>query len=297
MHQHAHNHNKDADVTNIKVAFFLNLFFTIVEIIGGFMTNSLAILSDALHDLGDSFSLGLAWYFQKLSKKGSDAHYTYGYKRFSLLGAIINSIILFTGSIFIVIEAIPRLIQPQEADAKGMILFAILGVLVNGIAVLRLKKGTSHNERVAMLHLFEDVLGWTAVLIGSIIMYFFDLPIIDPLLSVGISLFILYNVVRNIRKSMSIVLQRIPDNISRSGIKKVFESTKGVKSYHDLHIWSLDGDYHVLTVHIIVEDGFKLNEMESLKNAIRHELEHEGILHSTLEIETNDEYCKMHNCC
>ena len=197
---HHHHHN---GTENIRVAFWLNLAFTIIEIIGGFLTNSLAILSDALHDLGDSLSLGLAWYFQNLSKKGRDRKFSYGYRRFSLLGAIINSIVLVVGSIFIITEAIPRVMDPQSTNATGMIGLAILGVLVNGAAVLKLKKGHTQNEKVAALHLLEDVLGWVAVLIGSIIIYFTNWFIIDPLLSLGIALFILFNVYKSIKSSMS----------------------------------------------------------------------------------------------
>ena len=191
-HHHGHHHHHDTE--NISTAFFLNLAFTIIEIIGGLMTNSVSIMSDALHDLGDSLSLGLAWYFQKVAKKGRDKTFSYGYKRFSVLGAMINAIVLVIGSVFILQESIPRLWQPETPNAQGMFWLAILGILVNGAAVLKLKKGTSLNEKVISLHLLEDVLGWAAVLIGSVLMYFFDLPIIDPLLSIGIAFFILTNV-------------------------------------------------------------------------------------------------------
>ena len=139
---HNHNHSHGNSTGNIAVAFFLNLAFTIIEFIGGFYTNSLAIMSDALHDLGDSLSLGLSWYFQKKSTKKATKKYSYGYKRFSLLGAIINSIVLVIGSVFIIKEAIPRVINPESADAKGMMWLAVLGIIVNGAAVLKLKKGT-----------------------------------------------------------------------------------------------------------------------------------------------------------
>jgi len=137
---HQHNHGQHHATGNIKVAFFLNLFFTIVEFIGGFYTNSLAIMSDAVHDLGDSLSLGMSWYFQKLSNKKANKYFSYGYGRFSLLGAIINSFVLIIGALFIIKEAIPRVLTPEDSDAKGMMWFAILGIIVNGAAVLKLKK-------------------------------------------------------------------------------------------------------------------------------------------------------------
>lgn len=196
-HHHGHHHHHHHSTGNIKVAFFLNLGFAIIEIIGGLFTNSLAILSDALHDLGDSLSLGLAWYFQKYSEKERDQKYTYGYQRFSLLGAYINTIILIIGSIFIIQKSVTRILHPEEVEALGMILLAILGILVNAAAVLKLQKGTSLNEKVVTLHLMEDILGWVVVLLGSILMYFIYLPIIDPILSLGISIYILYNAFKN----------------------------------------------------------------------------------------------------
>jgi len=196
MSEHHHRHHPAGDTGNLKTAFFLNFAFTIIEIIGGILTNSVAILSDAIHDFGDSLSLGLAWYLQKLSKKGRNSTFTYGYKRFSLLGAIITSLVLVIGSVIILYEAIPRLFQPEPAHVPGMIGMAILGVIVNGAAVWRTRSGQSMNEQVVSWHLLEDVLGWMAVLLGAVLMYFFDAPIIDPLLSIGITLFILYNVAR-----------------------------------------------------------------------------------------------------
>ena len=201
---HHHNHGHHHATGNIKVAFFLNLSFTIIELIGGFYTNSLAIMSDAVHDLGDSLSLGLSWYFQKVSNKKATTNFSYGFARFSLLGAIINSVVLTVGSIFIISEAIPRIISPEVSDAVGMMWFAILGIIVNGVAVLRLKRGTSINERVVALHLLEDVLGWVAVLIASIVMQFWDLPILDPILSLLIAAYVLFNVFKNIKESFII---------------------------------------------------------------------------------------------
>jgi cobalt-zinc-cadmium efflux system protein len=293
-HQHQHNHS---DVKNIKVVFFLNLAFTIVEIIGGFFTNSIAILSDAVHDLGDSISLGLAWYFQKKAKKGSDKSFSYGYKRFSLLGAIINSIVLIVGSIFILTEAIPRFFHPEQAEVKGMFFLAILGLIVNGAAVLRLKKGHSMNEKVVSLHLLEDVLGWAAILVGSVIMYFFDLPIIDPILSVFIAIFVLNNVYKNIKDTLHIILQGIPEKLDITLITNHIEQIKGVENVHDLHVWSVDGNYNVLTLHVVLSEKMEMEKLAHLKVAIRQKLEQNGIQHVTIEFETKDEKCEFEKCC
>ncbi len=292
----SHSHSHDPATGNIKVAFFLNLFFTIIEIIGGLFTNSVAILSDALHDLGDSLSLGLAWYFQKISKKGRDRNFSYGYKRFSLLGAIINSVILVVGSIYILIKAIPRLISPEQTEPAYMIGIAIIGIVVNGLAVLKLKKGTSMNEQVVSLHLLEDVLGWIAVLVGSIIMYFFDWYIIDPILSIIITGYILFNVFKNIKKTLEIVLQAIPKGVSEAAINKFLLSKEEVLNVHDLHIWSLDGEYNILTAHLVVNKKDDDLDLEQVKNNIRQELKNMNINHATLELEDKSAQCELENC-
>ena len=295
MHNHNHSHHHE-DVKNIKVAFSLNLMFTIIEFVGGFLTNSMAILSDAVHDLGDSFSLGLSWYFQKIAKRPRTKNYTYGYKRFSLLGAIINSVILVVGSVLILMNAIPRLFHPQQPDVKGMLLLAVLGVIVNGAAVLRLRKGRSLHERVVSLHLLEDVLGWLAVLVGAGIMYFVDAPFIDPLLSIAILAFILFNVYRNIRQSLRIILQGSPDLVDVDEIEKAILKTDNVEGIHDLHVWSIDGEYNVLTMHVVLSTSLPMLQLHKLKIGIRGKLLSMGIQHSTIEFETPDEDCEMEDC-
>ena len=294
-HNHSHNH-LHGEKSNIALAFFLNLSFTFIELAGGFLTNSIAIISDAVHDFGDSLSLGLAWYFQKLSKKKSTKQYSYGYKRFSLLGAIINSVVLIVGSIYILSEAIPRLFSPQETNAKGMFLLAILGVVVNGYAVLRTRKGKSINERVVSLHLLEDVLGWAAVLVGSVVMYFTGLTIIDPILSLGIAGFVLYNVFKNIRLILPILLQGTPTEIEQEQIIKKLNEIKNIENIHDLHIWSLDEEYNVLTVHVVLNEIFSMEKLVELKNQIRTVLKKENIQHATIEFEMLDEECGFENC-
>ncbi|MEP0368595.1 MAG: cation diffusion facilitator family transporter [Cyclobacteriaceae bacterium] len=293
---HNHDHSNNHSEGNVKVAFFLNLSFTIIEVIGGLYTNSLAILSDALHDLGDSLSLGLSWYFQKLSKKGRTKKFSYGYKRFSLLGAIINSIVLVAGSIFILTKAIPELFNPGETNVQGMLYLAILGIVVNGAAVLKLRKGESLNEKVVSLHLLEDVLGWVAVLIGSIIMMYTDAPFIDPLLSVLISLFVLYNVYKNLRKSMLVILQGIPEDVSLEDIKEKLKDISEITDVHDNHVWSLDGEYNILTIHLRLDKDHKLSEQAKLKEKVRSKLKDESINHITIEFEGQDENCELEDC-
>lgn len=293
-HNHSHHHSHSEG--NIKVAFFLNISFTIIEIIGGLYTNSLAILSDALHDLGDSLSLGLSWYFQRVSKKGRTPNFTFGFKRFSLLGAIINSIVLVIGSIFVLTHAIPQIWHPEKSDAEGMLYLAILGVIVNGAAVFKLRKGESLNEKVVSLHLLEDVLGWVAVLIGSLIMMFFDAPIVDPILSVLITAFVLYNVYKNIKESMNIILQGTPSDIKISEVEKEIVSIEKVRSTHDCHIWSMDGNYHVLSAHVVLDDNYDLQQQSKIKEKVLQKIEKFDIKHSTISFELESEKCELENC-
>tara|TARA_R110001592_G_scaffold278860_1_gene546177 strand:- start:957 stop:1850 length:894 start_codon:yes stop_codon:yes gene_type:complete len=294
---HNHTHHPSSSTENIKVAFFLNLFFTIIEFIGGIYTNSLAITSDAIHDLGDSLSLGMAWYFQKISTKKATIKYSYGFKRFALLGAIINSVILLIGAVFIILKAIPRIINPEESDAKGMMWFAILGIIVNGAAVLKLQKGTSINERVVSLHMLEDVLGWVAVLIASIIMQFWDVPILDPILSFLIALYILFNVFKNGKESIRIILQGTPIAVSVDEIKTKILENKEIKSLHDCHLWTMDGEYNIITVHLLMVDkSISWQKADQVKKEIRKVLHDDFHLeHITLEIEVLED-CDYIDC-
>lgn len=295
MSEH-HNHHHNGDTKNIKLAFLINILFTILEIIGGLFTNSVAILSDALHDLGDSLSLGLAWYFQKLSHKEKNKRFTFGYSRFSIIGAVINSLVLITGSIFILLETIPRLFNPEMPDAQGMLGLAVLGIAFNGIAVLRLKKGSSLNEKVVMLHLLEDVLGWAAVLIASIVMMFYNLPVLDPVLSIMIAAFILSNVFKNIKSAFKIILQGAPPEVSISKIENKISGMEGIKGIHDIHLWTMDGEYNVLTIHVVLEKNFKLDSIAVLKKKIREKLSDEHIHHTTIEFEGEEEECVHLDC-
>jgi cobalt-zinc-cadmium efflux system protein len=292
-HKHHHHHSDQHATGNIAMAFFLNFIFTIIEFICGYFTNSLAILSDAMHDLGDSISLGLAWYFQKLSNKKPTKKYSYGFKRFSLLGAIVNSIILVVGSVIIISEAIPRIIHPEEADAQGMMWLALLGIIFNGAAVLRLKRGKSLNERVVMLHLLEDVLGWIAILMASIVMQFWDVPVLDPILSLGIAAFVLFNVFKNIKESIRIILQGSPKGISVDQIKAKLQELPEIKDVHDCHLWTMDGEFNIFTSHIILnDDHIDWKESKKLKEKVRMLLYEEFQLnHVTLELEISQEDC------
>lgn len=287
---HHHDHGEETSIHNIRIAFFINLFFAVIELIGGLYTNSVAILSDALHDIGDSLSLGAAWYFQKLARKGRSKSFSYGYRRFSLLGAIINSLVLVTGSTIILFEALPRLFEPEMPHAEGMIYFAIGGIVANGLAAYKLHGGHSLNEKAVYLHLLEDVLGWVATLIGAIIMYYRAIPIIDPILAMGIAAFILFNVFKNLKKALKIILQGTPEDIDPKKVVDMLKAIPEIKNTHDCHIWSLDGQYHILSIHAVV-DNHTIEQLAAIKARAKMMLGKADIDHVTIEFETEGEHC------
>jgi cobalt-zinc-cadmium efflux system protein len=294
-HDHHQHEVTDLDGKNIVFAFWINTAFVVIELAGGFFTNSVAILSDALHDLGDSLSLGLTYYFHKKSKKNRDASFPYGYRRFSLLGAFINGTILIVSSAFIIQESITRLWQPEQPDAKGMAVLAVIGIVANGIAMLRLRKGNSLNEKAVSLHFLEDVLGWIAVLIGSIVMIFATVPVLDPVLSLIISAIVLYHVYQTLKATFRIFLQASPETVDQDKIRESLLSISSIKNIHDVRSWSLDGRYNIITLHVVVADNKTARELEAIKAEVRHRLQHLNIQHITIEVELDSSACDARN--
>jgi len=289
----SHAGHSHSSTENIRVAFFLNLLFTLLEIVGGIWTNSLAILSDAVHDLGDSLALGLAWYLDNFSKRSNDRRFSYGYRRFSLLSALINTLVLVGGSIIILSKAIPRLLAPEPANAPGMALFAVFGIVVNGAAVLRLRGEQSMNARVVAWHLLEDVLGWVAVLIVSIVLLAADLYVLDPLLSILITAYVLFNTLRNLWKTAGLFMQAVPENMDLEQIDAALCAIPEVLSTHHTHVWSLDGEHHVLTTHVVVQEDTSKDDLVCIRRSIQDVLRKLQLSHSTVEIEFGDDDCGM----
>jgi cobalt-zinc-cadmium efflux system protein len=279
---HSHNHSKSE---NISWAIVLNITFTIIEIVGGLFTNSLTILSNALHDFGDSLVLILAFIAEKKSEQEPDQKRTFGYKRLSLAAAMFTSIVLVSGTLFILTQAIPRLLHPEPVNSQAMIFLGIIGVIFNSFGFIKLKSGQSMNERALTLHLLEDVLGWVAVLLGSLLMYFWKNPIIDPFMTIGFTLFILWGVGRNLKESLNILMQGVPSHIDLNHIKQGMLGIENVVSVHDLHVWSLDGEHDVFTGHVVVKDQ-ALSKSEKIKKLLKEELEKHHIEHSTVELES-----------
>ncbi len=289
---HSHDHSREA-TSDLRLAFLLNLSFTLVAAFGGVWTNSVAILSDAVHDFGDSLSLGLAWYLDRYARRERDHRFSYGYRRFSLLGAVTTTASLVVGSAFVLAEAIPRLLEPEPTDAAGMAAFAVLGVAVNGVAALRLRGRKSLNARVVSWHLLEDVLGWGAVLVVAVTLLFVNLPVLDPALSIVITVFILYNVVRNLRDTTVLFLQGVPNDVDLKAIEHRLAALDHVQSTHHTQVWSMDGAHHVLTTHLVVDAETTKDEVLSLRDDVRQLCEDHDFAHTTVEIEWGDESCRM----
>ncbi|MCB0759987.1 MAG: cation transporter [Flavobacteriales bacterium] len=288
----AHDHHQHSE-NNIKIAFFINLAFTIIEFVGGIWVNSVAIMSDAVHDLGDSLSLGTSWYLQRKSKQESDRNFTFGYARFSLLGALINSIVLIAGSVIVVYNAVSRLIHPEATDARGMMWFAILGIAVNGFAAWRLTHGKSLNERVLSWHLIEDVLGWVAVLVVSIILQFRDISYLDPVLSLLITLYILWGISRRLKQTLIIFLQGAPEGIDLVALEEQIRAVPHVQSLHHTHIWSLEGEQHVFSTHLKLEGISSFSEIIEVKRNVKSILGRYNLQQYTIETELDNEECRM----
>ena len=290
----SHNHHHHGESTkNLKIAFYLNLGFTLFEIIGGIFVNSIAIISDAIHDLGDTLSIGTALYLQKKSIKPNDKNFSFGYRRFSLLGAVITGLILLLGSIYVIIEAVGRIIKPEHSDAKGMLFFSIIGVLVNGYAAWKVSKGKSINEKMVSLHLLEDVLGWVAILIVSIVLLFKDIHYLDPALSLIITIYILWNVIKRLRKSVFIFLQGVPLEIDKNKIENEILKIDHVNSLHHTRIWSLDGEHHVFTTHIKLNKINSFEKLLSVKNSVKKIMKKYPFQHYTIETEIDNESCDI----
>ncbi len=276
---------------NILIAFILNLLFSVFEIVGGIFTGSVAIISDAVHDMGDAASIGVSYFLEKKSKRQPDEIYTYGYARFSVLGSVITTFILLFGSIAVIYNAILRIINPTDVNYDGMIAFAVIGVFVNFLAAYFTREGESLNQRAVNLHMLEDVLGWAVVLAGAVIMRFTDISVIDPFMSVGVAVFILINATKNLKDTLDLFLIKAPNNIDITEIKEHILSLEGVGSVHHLHIWSSDGQSNYATMHIVTD-----TEGHAMKKIIREELKELGIGHVTLELEASDEHCQEENC-
>lgn len=277
---------------NILIAFILNLSFSLFEFLGGIFTNSIAIISDAIHDLGDALSIGISYFLERKSKKKPNNEYTYGYIRYSLLGAFITTVILVSGSIFVIYSSIKRLFVPEVINYDGMVIIAIIGFVINLGAAILTKDGDSLNQKAVNLHMLEDVLGWATVLVSSILIKFTKLPLFDTLASLGVAIFILIGALKNLKNITDLFLDKVPKDVDVSEILEHVKEIPDVIDVHHIHLWSLDGNSNYATMHIITDS----KNQSLLKEEIKSELKEHGIAHTTIEIENKEEKCQEHEC-
>ncbi len=276
---------------NMLIAFCLNFLFSVFEFIGSIFTGSVAIASDAVHDMGDAVTIGISLLFERKSRKHPDEAYTYGYRRYSVLAGIFSTVVLLIGSLFVIYRAVDRIFSPAPIHYNGMIGFAIVGVLVNGCAAFFTREGDSVNQKAVNLHMLEDVLGWAVVLIGALVMKFTDFPLLDPLLSIGVAGFILFHALKNLKRAIDLFLEKTPRGISPAQIVEQLSQLDGVLEVHHLHLRSIDGETHSATMHVVTEGDFA-----QIKKSVRETLSSCGISHVTLELETPREHCPDKHC-
>lgn len=276
---------------NIFIAFLLNLFFAIFEFFGGILTGSVAITSDAVHDLGDAASIGASYFLEKKSSQKPDARFTYGYIRYSLVGSLLTTAVLLIGSVAMIINAIHRILNPISINYTSMILISVVGIIINFCASIITHGGASINQKAVNLHMIEDVLGWIVVLAGAIVMKFTDFALLDPILSIVVSLYILSHAVRNLKEILNVFLEKAPDNMDADTIRNLLMRTDNILDIHHIHIWSMDGHISCATMHIVTDA-----EPPLIKSKIRDHLHHFGIDHVTIEIESSAECCHEKFC-
>jgi cobalt-zinc-cadmium efflux system protein len=274
------------------MAFYINFIFALVEIAGGLWTHSIAIQADALHDFGDSLSLLIVWYLQKLSQKPASKEFSFGFARFGILGALGTGIVLFSGSIYILVQGIQRFLSPSPVHSTGMIILAILGVMVNGWAFVQTKNAISISERMISLHMLEDLWGWVMVLIGALVIKWQSWFWVDPLLSIFVAFFIMRNTYRNLDEVFRILLQGASRTFSTDKIASILAQHPVIKSFHHVHVWALHESFHIVTAHIVVAENLMINEVQQIKKLINEDLNHKiGPCESTFEFETVASQC------
>ena len=277
--------------TSIWLAFFLNLSYAIVEFIAGGIFGSSAVLADSVHDLGDAMAIGLSALLETISNREEDRQYTLGYKRFSLLGAMLTAVILMIGSVLVILENITKIAHPQPVNENGILWLGIIAVVINVLASLVVRKEKTKNESILSLHFLEDTLGWLAVILMAIILRFTDWYILDPLLSLVISIFILSKAIPRFWSTLKIFLDAVPEGIETAKLEKELARLTNVKSVNQLSIWSMDGLENDAIVHLCIEDG---EQMMGTKEAVRQCLEERGVQNITIEVDSSQSNHAQH---
>ena len=266
------------------LAFFLNLSYAIVEFIAGGIFGSSAVLADSIHDLGDAIAIGISAFLETISNREEDSHYTLGYKRFSLLGALVTAVILMTGSVLVILENITKLFHPQPVNDEGILWLGIIAVSINVLASLVVRKGKTKNESILSLHFLEDTLGWMAVILMAIVLRFTDWYILDPLLSLVISIFILSKAIPRFWSTLKIFLDAVPEGVDIKQVKSDLEQLDHVTSINQLNLWTMDGLEKNAIVHVCLKE---IEQMELCKESIRSILKDCGFQNITIEVDAD----------
>ena len=283
--------SKHSTDRNILAAFLLNLAFSVFELFGGIFTGSVAILSDSVHDLGDAASIGISYFLEKKSKRSPDDSHTYGYARYSVVGSVITTAVLLAGSAIVIYNSVSRLIRPTPIHYNGMIILAVIGFVVNLAAALFTKDGDSLGQKAVNLHMLEDVGGWAVVLVGSVVMRFTDISVIDPIMSLAVAVFILVGAAKMLGEAVNVFLEKTPVGMNINEISDNIKAIDGVTDVHHIHLWTLDGQKNYATLHIVTDV-----EAEKIKSEVRRVLSEYGVPHVTIETETTAEQCGEHDC-
>ena len=273
------------------LAFFLNLSYAIVEFIAGGIFGSSAVLADSIHDLGDAIAIGVSAFLETISNREEDSHYTLGYKRFSLLGALVTAVILMTGSVLVILENITKLFHPQPVNDEGILWLGIIAVSINVLASLVVRKGKTKNESILSLHFLEDTLGWVAVILMAIVLRFTDWYILDPLLSLVISIFILSKAIPRFWSTLKIFLDAVPEGVDIKQVKSDLEQLDHVASINQLNLWTMDGLEKNAIVHVCLKE---IEQMEVCKESIRTLLKNYGFQNITIEVDADLETHQAH---
>ena len=264
------------------LAFLLNLSFAIVEFIAGGIFGSSAVLADSVHDFGDAIAIGISAFLESISNRKEDSHYTLGYKRFSLLGAMVTAVILMTGSGMVILENVSKLFHPQPVNEEGLLWLGIIAISVNVLASLVIRKGQTKNEFILSLHFLEDTLGWLAVILMAMVLRYTDCYILDPLLSLAISFFILSKVIPRFWSTLKIFLDAVPEGVDIKQVKNDLEQLDNVSSINQLNLWTMDGLEKNAIVHVCLEH---VKHMEVCKESIRDLLKESGFQNVTIEVD------------
>lgn len=287
-----HNHPPHTHLDsqkNLAIAFALNFAFAVMEIVGGLYAGSVSVISNGLHDAGDALSLGIGLVLQRRSERGPSENFSYGLRRLSLASAFISGIMICGGAIYIAIESLEKLRTPGDPHAGWMLILSIIGISMNAFAAWRLSHGSTHNEKMLSWHLLEDMMSWGAILAGGLFIMFLGWTWVDPLLAIAISAFVIYNVAKNLFKTIALFLQGNPDPQSLRNFREAILKIPSVKELHDLHFWSLDGAHHVLSMHVVT--SLPMQQAHEVKKQIRRESHLLGECHLTIEVESPDEHC------